>query len=442
MVLLFGGFMFRVIFIGFSLFLSSFHVQAFTTRDLNTFEYEVRFTNPKCSEYYYVNPVYSFQGERLNKKPDSYCNHSDARKAGRLKSSPLYKVNQWVKSEDTRDITLLTFSLSNTSFIRALCGAAQKDIEVTIRLDEGTDPQRTRDLIRQMRRCHKNGKKIDIETRGGTGGLGIHHNKLLMINRKGSGPMKLAYGSANFSSGLVLHHENWSFVTIQKDSFFAQTHECMVEGVDKYAGGAKSFKDYINKCKSSIKYPKESDIELFIAPAEARESMQKITAAINKSQAVDLAAHRFSARPLLEALHDLIDRNGSLRMTFDDDMFWAAKSGRGFGNQDANEARIVRKFLARDISPFYLETEHRQHLLHHNKYLLFKDQNKRPFALHTGAGNLTNAAFSRNFENFYFITRSDILKKFETQYNYVVQNLATQAEDMPTVSEPEIETRR
>ena len=238
---------------------------------------------------------------------------------------------------------------------------------------------------------------------GGEGGLGIHHNKLLAINMEQAGPLKLAFGSANFSSGLVLHHENWNFVEVQKNSYFAQKHICMIKAVKEYGQSKAKLRSGFSDCVSAIDYPEEQDVRLFFAPLEGKDAMDDLTDQIRKGAYVDLAAHRFSNRNLISSLFSFIQRVSpqALRLLFDDDMFWSVKDGRGFGNQDSNEARIVNSFIKEDVSPHYLQTEDRDRLLHHNKFVIVRDSAFRPRFLHTGAGNLTQSGFYRNFENFY-----------------------------------------
>jgi len=418
----------------------STQAKAIKSTDLDLFEYEVRFTNPDCPIYEYDRPVRSQSGDLLFKKPRTYCNQKDMRRASRAAHSPIRKVLQWVNSSETKDITVLTFSLSNSSFINALCKAQKRDVDVQIVMDDGTDPEKTRQTISRIKKCkNSQGHSIEVLIRGGEGGLGIHHNKLLAINAKtDNAPLQIAYGSANFSSGLVLHHENWSFVTVQKNSYFAQNHLCMLEGVIAHGRSKTRFKEYINDCKDEITFEKESDITLYIAPIEGDQSMEQITRAMLRAKQVDLAAHRFSNRSLIDGLYSFIEKNGAskLRMFFDDDMFWAAKDGRGFGNQDRNESRLVRGFLKAGVEPHYAQTEDRQHLLHHNKFVLLRDSKGQPTALHTGAGNLTNAAFNKNFENFYFITRPDVLEKYARQYSYLFEEVGTHGRDMPVDREP------
>jgi hypothetical protein len=53
-------------------------------------------------------------------------------------------------------------------------------------------------------------------------------------------------------------------------------------------------------------------------------------------------------------------------------------------------------------------------------------------AVHTGAGNFTKAAFTKNFENYYFITIPEVVAKFKKQYNHMFNNLATPYAKLPT----------
>ena len=53
-------------------------------------------------------------------------------------------------------------------------------------------------------------------------------------------------------------------------------------------------------------------------------------------------------------------------------------------------------------------------------------------ALHCGAGNFTEAAFSDNFENYYFITIPEVLEKFKKQYEYMWTKLATPEGKLPS----------
>ncbi|MCB0393217.1 MAG: hypothetical protein KDD25_01585 [Bdellovibrionales bacterium] len=419
-----------------------FQAHALTTSDLEVFRYEVRFTNPDCSDYYYNGDVRDQKGRKLDKKPSSYCTSSDGRRAGKNPNSPIRKVMDWVNDRDTKDITLLTFSLSNSEFIKGICEAAQRSVDVQVVMDDGTDPASTDDLIKKLKTCNEGkGKPIRVTLRGGGRGLGIHHNKLLLINsNQKDQPLKLAYGSANFSSGLVLHHENWSFVEVQKNSYFAQKHLCLKDGVLEAGGDRASFTKFINDCVEGIRYEEESDISFKISPVEGNEEMKLIQGALKKAKFVDLAAHRFSNTDLLKGLHSFIqsENPSHLRMTFDDDMFWAVKTKKGFGDQDSNEARIVGGFLNDGVQVHFAQTEHRQHLLHHNKYIIFKDSLNEAFAVHTGAGNLTGAAFRNNFENFYFITRRDIIDQYQKQYDRFFDEVATSSDEMPNTAEPDL----
>ncbi len=77
-----------------------------------------------------------------------------------------------------------------------------------------------------------------------------------------------------------------------------------------------------------------------------------------------------------------------------------------------------------------MQTNQNLFLLHHNKYIIF-DFEKEQDAVHCGAGNFTQAAFSKNFENYYYITIPEIVEEFKQQYDHVWNDLATKQQDMP-----------
>ena len=67
--------------------------------------------------------------------------------------------------------------------------------------------------------------------------------------------------------------------------------------------------------------------------------------------------------------------------------------------------------------------------LQHNKFLVFtrKDEKGTVF---TGAGNLTGAAFYKNFENFYLISIPEVHQKFLKQYDYL-SSLSLTSKELP-----------
>ena len=70
------------------------------------------------------------------------------------------------------------------------------------------------------------------------------------------------------------------------------------------------------------------------------------------------------------------------------------------------------------------------------KYIIFNFADGSG-AVHAGAGNFTVAAFTKNFENYYFIKVPEIVSKFRTQYDYMYNELATGYNKLPkTYSNP------
>jgi hypothetical protein len=83
-----------------------------------------------------------------------------------------------------------------------------------------------------------------------------------------------------------------------------------------------------------------------------------------------------------------------------------------------------------------MQTNEAGRLLHHNKYIIFNFADGSG-AVHAGAGNFTVAAFTKNFENYYFIKVPEIVSKFRKQYDYMYNELATGYNKLPkTYSNP------
>src|SRR5204863_2169355 len=111
------------------------------------------------------------------------------------------------------------------------------------------------------------------------------------------------------------------------------------------------------------------------------------------------------------------------------------------GDNDFFEAENVRSLMEAGGNAYeirYFETNHGEHLLHHNKYLLYSDGNGAPFGLIAGAANLTKTGFTDNFENIYFIRIPSALNAFKTQFARVWDGKKAS----PTEQDPPIATPR
>jgi phosphatidylserine/phosphatidylglycerophosphate/cardiolipin synthase-like enzyme len=78
----------------------------------------------------------------------------------------------------------------------------------------------------------------------------------------------------------------------------------------------------------------------------------------------------------------------------------------------------------------YVEANHRDQLFQHNKFLVMS-KNGQPFSAFTGAGNLSQAAFTRNGENFYLIKEPKAVGSFAQQYEYMWSSMATPPDELP-----------
>jgi len=252
------------------------------------------------------------------------------------------------------------------------------------------------------------------------------------------------------SSGVVLHHENWHFLTIPADTYFAQAHLCLMEGMLEHGNSKSRYADFTADCRRRIKNEmdlvEESDVKLFFVPGATYVDSRRVDDGtlgtnlildqIKRSDEVDIAAHRMTYTRLFDAVTDRLtsgsNRLDSARMVVDDDVYFAGIRDEPWNTPNTSgEARILRQMADDGVDVGYMETNHSARLLHHNKYFIFY-RNGEPYSVWTGAGNLTRTAFTSNYENFYYITIPEVVSDFADQYEHVWNDLATDYRDLPS----------
>ncbi len=388
-------------------------------------EYDVRFTNPVCKTYKYVEEVLSVSGDRLRQKPqNAYCKASDKEPSARRRSSPFAKIQQWLSSPSTHSVFAAFLSFSNAETADLLCSALARGVDVTLVLYRGTELG----LANSLKRCAERGRAtFDLQLRGDSGGIDFAHNKILMINPDDDS-VQLAFASGNLSSGVVLHHENWHFITAANSTYFMQAHQCLRRAMLEHADSKRQYSSFIQGCRNQIDAVPESDITTFFVPGEGDEALDTIENALSWADEVDVAAHRFSATRVIAMLQENVSSGGDVRLLLDDDIYWAGR-GQTVGANTRDEFNRTQSLVRSGATVKYLETNHGISIYHHNKFLVFRGGRRQ--GLFVGAGNLTTAAFTNNLENFYYITNAEIVRKFTEQYRHLWDDLATAPNDMP-----------
>lgn len=444
-------------------------------KDYEFYNYDVFFTNPKCPAYQFDEPIYSFDGELVVSKPENvYCTYNDAQLNQKRFDSPHYNLVKLFSDPDIQELTMAYLSFSNTDILKTLCETSieKNNVKVTLYLDKGNKSDSGKfEKIKKLLACKPNKNFIDlglanypkVKFRGQSAGIGYAHNKIIMAKYK-SKPQKttIVFSSGNMSAGTTLHHENWHFVSTSLESYFAKAHLCIFEGMDNHAtaepikksttsvikSGKENFSKFIKSCRADITSPEENDIRISIVPGEGETSMNNILEKLKNAKNISVAAHRFTHKTLANAIaKEARNKKKFVRFVADDDIFWAGKLNevngqvkcydRGnphkvplVGANMCGEYYQVKKIEKSGVQVKYMETNQRNFLLHHNKYIIF-DFDKEADAVHCGAGNFTHAAFSQNFENYYYITIPEVVVAFKNQYDYVWNTLATSEKDLP-----------
>jgi phosphatidylserine/phosphatidylglycerophosphate/cardiolipin synthase-like enzyme len=383
--------------------------------------YDVLFTNPVCREYRYAAPIPTADGAgEIEAKPKNvYCTYDDTAASAARPASPQFRLVEWITPlGDGDEIFLAYLSFSNAAVSDALCAAAERGAEVTFVLDS-----------RSTQADRLEGCGATILLRGHAGSIGYAHNKVILINPRGDGEyMQMTFSSGNMSSGVVTHHENWHFLEVARDSYFAQAHLCLMDAqVDETASsGRTEYRAALNACRDRIEPLEEDDIKAFFIPNrdDSKRATRYLLGAIDDAAAIDLGAHRFGHPDLVDGLEQRLADGGdfTLRMVADDDLYWldpVAGPSLTTGDNQPFEADNVAALERAGTDRFeirYLETNHGAHLLHHNKFLIYRDGAGAPFGVLAGAANLTRSGFNDNFENIYFIKVPHVLAQFDTQF--------------------------
>ena len=422
----------KIIFYG--LFLLPLSSQANKLSDYQPYKYEVLFTNPACKEYKYSTPVFSNNGDKLFSKPkDVYCKLSDLKASALRENSPQFRLIEWIRAASTKEIFMAYLTFSNNSIAAELCNAVKRGVKVTMVLDNGaggedgepTDNQ----LAEGLKNCAKgtNSGEFSINYRGNEGGIGFAHNKILAINPNDEKVFRLVFSSGNMSSGTAIHHENWNFITTSQETYFSQAHKCLIKGMLGYGKTKAEFTQFMNECRAGIKTPEESDIKSFFVPADGNKAFLALENVAQRATSIDIVAHRFSGK-FITLAKEQSSKNKKVRLITDDDMYWAYKTKTDTCRNTVGEANAVMS-LRREVEMKFMQTNQAQELLQHNKFIIFQGQKPTLWA---GAGNLTSAAFQKNYENFYLITIPEVVEAFKTQYSKFWDVMATNWEMMPT----------
>jgi phospholipase D-like protein len=396
--------------------------------------WEVLATNPVCKEYVYGEDVFSVAGEKIAAKPvNVFCSSkNDSGPSGSRPESPQYRLIEWIKDPSTTEIFFTYLSFSNSKVQTELCNAIkERSVKVTFVLDSGSDTVKADALMACQPGDGKPEHMPRFEKRGHTPGIGYAHNKIFMVNPT-SDTIKFAFGSGNMSSGVVLHHENWHFITLPAATHFAQAHLCVMQAELDHYQSAKEFKAFLKTCRAAIPYPEERDAQVWFAPAEGSRASKALTDAIAKAESIDIAAHRFSYTTMINAIMKELDgwEPPAVRIVTDDDTFWAGQD-EIVGDNQPFEFYKIKSLTNRGAEVKWMETNHFEHLLHHNKFLVFDMPEGTPDAFFGGAGNLTGTAFGENWENFYYVTIPEVVEKMRTQYEHLYTDLATSPDNMP-----------
>lgn len=413
-------------------------VWALKLSDYTPYEYKVVFTNPLCEQYQYEEPVYANDGTLLSAKPKNvYCKKSDFEKNALREDTPHAELIKLINDKSVTSLFLAYLSFSNDEIAEELCEAVKRNVAVTFIIDSKNENRGSaRQALDMLSECRPENLADGVEPnlpsthfRGNDNGIGYAHNKIILAEYGDSEKVKIVYGSANMSSGTILHHENWHFVTTNKNTFLAQGHYCVKKAMLESGNDRSEYKKTFTACRKKIETPEEEDIQIMVVPSDGKKAMKNIVSNMQKATSVDVAVHRFTHPDLVEAMIEAA-KTKEVRFVADDDIYWTGVRRTRTGSNMWFEYVNVLKILKGGVNIRYMESNQNHWLLHHNKYIIF-NYGDGSGAVHAGAGNFTQAAFSKNMENYYFIAIPEVVEAFRKQYEHKFNNLATSYEKLP-----------
>lgn len=481
---------------------------------------EVRFTNPPCPSRPYagymapttwpedgIGPDFRFalptwvgpasEGSpvavplrdgtsRTGTVPGTYCFQSDAEASNSRPESVYSRLAELLSEAGSGDtISISTFSFSERRISALLCEAMGRGAGLTI-VHGSPSPS-----LESLASGNCAAGRAEVFFKGSSESGRLQHSKYVLVERPQAGRASLSFQSANVTSGVSLHHENWSFVELPMDDALISSHRCHFKSLREAhfndpSHGVNGFRAAFQGClereAAAAGGPLTSQLAIraFFVPAaqvpgrtDGRDSTDALLDLIREADSgIDVIAHHLTYKPLLEALQEALGRGLRVRILLDDELFWVGNSsvprddsgrpqfvgsdGRpvvrdSTGTIAFDHYSSVALFLrgcvrGASFSPDeyetlvplfqsgaevrYIEANHRDSLFQHNKFVV-THKNGSPQAVFTGAGNLSSAAFSKNGENFYAIQDTALVTGFAKQYDHLWDKLATPPEKLP-----------
>ena len=292
--------------------------------------------------------------------------------------------------------------------------------------------------------------------------------------------VRISFQSANISTGLWGHQENWNFVTTRSDHWFAQDHFCLRDEITRpQVDDLNLFYRAMANCRERLgiepRRQQDDNVQLYFVPISSnrgfhdkRSLRRDLEEEIARSKHIKIAAHHLTDRWLLDTLADKLQLPGfTLDIIVDDDMFWTSFTPRHSPFIDEGNRRyfkpsdysrncqwgktraesedcfsffnrgewfaINEKLISNGANIRYFEANHRNFLLFHHKFIIFDYQQPgydKLGSVFTGAGNLSKSGFDRNFENYYLLRLPEVYQAFTKGYANLF-NLAVEEGDLP-----------
>jgi hypothetical protein len=277
-------------------------------------------------------PLRDGQGSRSHTRKGTYCFWQDAEATDARPNSVFQKLKAAIESMEHDDqILISTFSFSNRPIASLLCEALGRG--ASVELVTGSASALAADLASGECRggvaTWRDGSSVSSGR--------LQHAKFMLLTDSSAGETTVTFQSANLSSGVNLHHENWTFIKAQSDAPFVQRHLCQFAALrDAHFNDPQSSIDAFRSAYAGCHGAQPSEpnlaIEPFFVPAttngksDGQRAMEALIHEIEHSEQVDVISHHLTNKKLVGALIAALGRGNRVRLIMDDELFWVGNS--------------------------------------------------------------------------------------------------------------------
>lgn len=251
------------------------------------------------------------------------------------------------------------------------------------------------------------------------------------------GTVAVLLGSGNFNRSLYANMEDWILYTGPMASSLSAAVICTARSVQTGSGknvDADSMAEEARRCISTWPaMPPVNGFTLEFAPTQGAAFHQRLLAAIETADAIDVAAQALEDPDLVKALLD--NKAATVRVIADDDWYWALRKRADYYTASYEKLKWVQQLPKASVR--FLQTNHANvggvgNTLHTRMIAVTKAGTRTVF---TGSAHFRPGSLTRNVEHLLTVTDPSATQLYR-DFLDALWNSGVSWEDMPLVDVP------